>query len=242
MFPKHFTSLELYQKKKEILLYRASDQEHRYILKSIITKDPALRQAFYDEYKAFSELSSPSLPFYYGIMEDFRYPDQQGAYLTLCMEDCSDGLPMDQLHYTAPELTEILYKIGEILLYLLNHGILYTDLNPSNVLVRRSEGQWKVILIDFTCAYYYIRNPHPDYPLKFSYRLSPSLKGQQLLIQELALLLQDILLQDEVSETSSALCLLLETGLHPGESLRLTDYLIMINNSYAHSSGQLHDT
>ena len=71
MFPERFTSLVFYQKKKNILLYRAADETRKYVLKSIITKDAAVRQAFYDEYESLCCLNSPSLPVYYGISEDF---------------------------------------------------------------------------------------------------------------------------------------------------------------------------
>ncbi len=210
------------------MIYRAKDPARNYILKSIITKDEEVRQAFYDEYESLSQLNSPSLPLYYGIEEHFHYPDREGDYLTLCMEDCVYEHPFSLEYYSISEVVEILKETGEILLYLLNHGILYTDLNASNLLVRKEEEGWHVTLIDFTFCYYYMRNPHPAYSLKFSYNLSPSLKGHQLLIQELALLLQDLVMQSQEETLPSGLFFLLETGLHPTESLLLPDYLELL--------------
>jgi hypothetical protein len=114
MFPEQFTSLVFYQKKKNILLYRAADETRKYVLKSIITKDAAVRQAFYDEYESLCCLTSPSLPVYYGISENFSYPDREGSYLTLCMEDCSGGIPLDQYECSMEELMKIRKKINRV--------------------------------------------------------------------------------------------------------------------------------
>ena len=232
MFPEQFTCVEFYQKKKNILLYRAKDHKHQYILKSIITKDTAVRQAFYDEYESLCSLKSPSLPVYYGISEDFIYPDREGSYLTLCMEDCSGGISLDQYECTPEKLLKIIHRVGEVLLYLLEHGILYTDLNPSNVLVSREIDSPEIILLDFTFCYYFQRNPHPDYPLSFSYHLDPTLKGNQLLIQELALLMQELMLREEDSfQSSSSFFFLLQAGLRPSDHLYLKDYLSLMEKT-----------
>ncbi|MDO4976197.1 MAG: hypothetical protein Q4E53_02930 [Eubacteriales bacterium] len=228
MFPAQLYDFQFYQKKKDILLYRAKDHARNYFLKSIIAKDDAVRQAFYDEYESLSQLVSPSLPIYYGIEDNFRYPDQEGSYLTLCMEDCSDRQPLSMEDYSIPELLKILHKTGKTLLYLLSQGILYTDLNPSNILI---DENLEVTLLDFTYCYYFLRNPRPAYPLRFSYNLTPSLKGHQLLIQELALLLQQMIMEKEEISLSSSVCLLLETGLHPSETLLLPDYLVLIEKA-----------
>ncbi len=231
MFPERFTSLVFYQKKKNILLYRAADETRKYVLKSIITKDAAVRQAFYDEYESLCCLNSPSLPVYYGISEDFSYPDQEGSYLTLCMEDCSGGIPLDQYDCSPEDMLRILHRTGQVLLYLLEHGILYTDLNPSNILVSGEKESPQIILLDFTFCYYFRRNPHPEYPLRFSYHLDPSLKGNQLLIQELALLMQELMIEKEDSFQSSSFYFLLQTGLHPSGHLYLKDYLVLMEKT-----------
>lgn len=232
MFPQQFTSFEFLQKKRGILLYHAKDDSHHYILKSIITKEEADRQAFYDEYESLRVLESPFLPKYYGIREDFSYPDREGAFLTLCMEDCSTEKPFCADHYSLTELLRILHQAGDILFYLLKQGILYTDLNPSNLMVKGQEESIEVKLIDFTYCYYFLRNPRPLYPLRFSYDLSPHLKGHQLLIQEMALLLQEFLGQRDDLHLPSSVYFLLETGLHPSESLLLPDYLALIKKSF----------
>ena len=56
-----FTSIAFFQKKKDITLYRAADEAHHYILKSIITKDAAVRQAFCDEFPSQLSLEEPKL-------------------------------------------------------------------------------------------------------------------------------------------------------------------------------------
>lgn len=231
MFPHQFLSMEFYQKKKDIVLYRAHDPARHYMLKSIIPKDDADRQAFYDEYETLSGLVSSSLPIYYGICEDYTYPDRPGSYLTLCMEDCSTGSSLEEGNFTLSEFLQILYQIGTTLHYLLEKGVLYTDLHPSNVLIHKEEEELKITLLDFTYCYYYKRNPHPSYPLRFSYNLDPSLKGHQLLIQELALLLQDVIQSYEDVQIPSQIYLLMETGLHPSETLLLPDYLYLIKKT-----------
>ena len=228
MNPDQLTSFAFYQKKKNILLYRAEDDSRRYVLKSIITKDEAVRQAFYDEYESLRGLSSPSLPVYYGLWEEFTYPDREGAYLTLCMEDCGHLPSLESLKPDRQELLRILLKTGEVLSWLMDRGILYTDLNPSNILIRGQGRDLGITLLDFTFCYYFMRNPRPSYPLRFSYRLDPSLKGNQLLIQELALLLQERMEQEEDPDESSPLFFLLETGLHPSDTLYLKDYLLLL--------------
>ncbi|MBR5046826.1 MAG: hypothetical protein IKX76_01180, partial [Eubacterium sp.] len=75
------------------------------------------------------------------------------------------------------------------------------------------------------------RNPHPGYPLSFSYHLDPALKGNQLLIQELALLLQELITGKEDTIQSSSFYSLLQTGLHPPGHLYLKDYLVLMEKT-----------
>ena len=75
---------------------------------------------------------------------------------------------------------------------------------------------------------YFLKNPNPEYGLRFSYDLDPSLKGQQLLIQELSLLTSHLLEENafgQEEDRNSRLYALLETGAHPPDSLSLADYL-----------------
>ena len=45
MFPKSFSDFTFYQKKKDILIYKAADSNHQYILKCSENTTPALKQA-----------------------------------------------------------------------------------------------------------------------------------------------------------------------------------------------------
>ena len=60
MFPKSFSDFTFYQKKKDILIYKAADSNHQYILKCSENTTPALKQALLDEYEGLSPLSHPS--------------------------------------------------------------------------------------------------------------------------------------------------------------------------------------
>ena len=51
MFPKSFSDFTFYQKKKDILIYKAADSNHQYILKCSENTTPALKQALLDEYE-----------------------------------------------------------------------------------------------------------------------------------------------------------------------------------------------
>lgn len=232
MFPHSFLSLQFYQKKKDIVLYKASDVSHRYILKAIIPKDSSVKQAFYDEYHTLHSLHHPSIPVYYGLAEHFHFPDFPGEYLALCMEDCS--LPKNQLinHCTIKNLGQILNQVTEVLSYLLDKGVLYTDLNPSNLILSRQEKKIHLTMVDYTYCYYFLRNPKPDYSLRFSYNLSPKLKGQQLLIQEITYLACALMEDHRITGLSSNIYRLLETGKNPPEGLSLQDFSLMIQESF----------
>lgn len=261
MSEKIFTAITFFQKKKDITLYRATDGQRRYLLKSIITKDAAVKQAFYDEYETLSTLRHPSIPSYYWLEEDYLLPGKQTGALTLCMEDCSRPAPEAPLSMKA--LCHILAKTGNVLSYLLAHGVLYTDLNPSNLIIYRKAEQptpsfshadglllsshpehndlinirethtkadLSVTLVDYTYCYYFLRNPHPLYPLRFSYDVSPKLKGQQFLIQALTYLLYDLLEANHIEELSSPVYQLLETGRNPSDELSLDDFTAMLRH------------
>lgn len=234
MFPDSFHSLKLYQKKKDILLYQASDGNKSYMLKCTFSKDPAIREAFQDEYHGLCSLKHPSLPVYSGLSDSFILPGETVPCLALCMEDCrgANDLAIDKL--SLADIIDVLSLTTELLLYLLKHGILYTDLNPANLLLRREEKEIHLTLIDFTFCYYFLQNPHPAYTLRFSYNLSPELKGQQILIQELAFLLEELLEQQQTMEFTfipSSIYQLMETGMNPPESLTLSDFLLMIQKT-----------
>ena len=89
------------------------------------------------------------------------------------MEDRS--VPALSSPLTFEEINAVILTTGDILLYLLKNGVLYTDLHPSNLLLSRDftpEGktQMQVTLVDFTYCYYFLQtNPAPSYSLRFSY-------------------------------------------------------------------------
>ena len=226
MVSTELTSITFFQKKKDITLYQAADEAHRYILKSIITKDAAVRQAFYDEYETLSSLRHPSIPIYYWLRDDFRLPGQEAGALTLCMEDCSRPVP--DTPFSMEGLCRILQKTADVLAYLLEHGVLYTDLNSSNLIISRYHEDYAVTLVDYTYCYYFLRNPYPMYQLRFSYDVSPDLKGQQFLIQELTYLLYDLIEENHIEALPSAVCQLLETGRNPSGELSLYDFQEML--------------
>lgn len=231
MFPSNFTTIQFFQKKRDITLYHACDPSHRYIIKSIITKDISVKQAFSDEYQTLSSLHHPSIPIYYGISEHFRGPGQTTDALALCMEDCSCPAPTNA--YSLSALCEILKQTADILTFLLKHGILYTDLNPSNLIISQKEsGAYHVTLIDYTYCYYFLRNPYPSYIPRFSYDLSPQLKGQQFLIQALTYLFYDLIEQNHITELTSPIYQLLETGRNPSSTLSLQDFSQMIQHCF----------
>lgn len=237
MFPESFSAFTFYQKKKDTLIYKAADTSHQYILKCSENTSPVIRQALFDEYNGLSLLSHPALPHYYGIKEDFYIPGISTPALALCME-FRDGILLPELvdRLSLHEILSIVLATGEVLSYLLENGILYTDLHPSNLLIKNMDTKLQITLLDFTYCYYFLNNPNPPYSLRFSYNLSPDLKGQQLLIQELCFFFHALLELKEDSSTDPrsktalpfSVYMLLETGNHPAESLSLQEFLIMI--------------
>ena len=89
-------------------------------------------QAFCDEFETLSHLRHPSIPVYYWLKENVMLPGQETGALTLCMEDCSRPAPCAPLSMDA--LCVVMTKTAGILAYLLENGVLYTDINPSNLI------------------------------------------------------------------------------------------------------------
>lgn len=233
MFPEHFSDFKFRQKKKDISIYEAMDSSKKlYILKCSSDNRPSVKQALLDEYESLRTLSHHSLPRYYGFQENFLLPEYSQPVLALCMERCN-GISLNEVADTLT-LNEILFIVlstGEVLSYLLQQGILYTDLHPSNLLIRKVKNTLQITLLDFTYCYYFLKNPNPAYNLRFSYNLSPDLKGQQMLIQELTFFFHAILeLQTNPVPQSLpfSVCMVLETGNHPAETLSLQEFLLMI--------------
>ncbi len=228
MFPSSFQTFHFFQKKRDALLFQASSGVRKYFVKIFFTKDPTLLEAIHDEYETLSMLSHPGIPIYYGLNEHYHLPDHPDDCIAMCIADCTPSHPLALYNLPESSLLQVILQVGELLSWLLANGILYTDLNPSNLLVDVENGTPRVTLVDFTCCYYFLRNPSPSYRLRFSYDLNPALKGQQLLIQELSFLLHELMTASPDSAFSSRLYTLLETGLHPSSSLSLEKYLFLI--------------
>lgn len=225
-------ALSFFGKKRNVFLYKASFNDSPVFLKCIPFPDHSARQAFYDEFKVMSRLSHPGIPGYHWILEDFCLPDLKEPVLALCMEDCSPDHEMDIFSLSLRQILMILYKVSSLLSWLLEEGVLYTDLNPSNLILDEREDDITVYLVDYTCCYFFLENPYPEYSLRFSYDLSPDLKGQQLLIQELSFLLQDLLDDRDDILIPSSVYGLMEEGRRPSQSLSLSEYRTMIRASW----------
>jgi serine/threonine protein kinase len=225
-------AISFFRKKRNVLLYKASFNDSPVILKCMSSPEHSARQAFCDEYKVMSRLSHPGIPTYHWIRESFCLPDFKDPVLALCMEDCSPDHEADISSLSLGQLLKILYKVSSLLSWLLEEGVLYTDLNPTNLILDEMEDSITVHLVDYTCCYFFLENPYPEYSLRFSYDLSPDLKGQQLLIQELSFLLQDLLNDREDILIPSSVYRLMEEGKRPSISLSLAEYRTMIHTAW----------
>lgn len=234
MFSSHLSRIRLYKKKRDVLLYNALLNDRDVILKCTAVGDPAAREAYMDEYQVLSGLSHPGIPAYYGFTESFLLPGQADPVMAICMEDCTRSgrketlVPVSSL--TLIEILTLLTDIGDILSWLLDAGVLYTDLNPSNLIIHKAKDRLRVSLVDYTYSYFFLKNPYPAYDLRFSYNLSPELKGRQLLIQEMSYLLQDLLNDCKGEDIPSFVYRLLETGMNPPDHLSLSNFASMIQN------------
>ena len=184
------------------------------------------------------------LPHTEGLLQYRQDPLPQSASRMVHAKEYTGGPQPHLEDLSWPEVISVLDRICDLLAWLLDHGVLYTDLNPSNIILRRLQaGQGNadvsrihVFLVDYTFCYFFLENPYPEYSLRFSYNLSPDLKGQQLLIQEMTLLLQDLADQRADSLIPSAVCRLIEAGKNPPEHLSLPDYSSMIKETQKQTS------
>jgi serine/threonine protein kinase len=162
-----------------------------FVIKTPRQATASIREAYEDEYESLKSLSHPVLPHYYALCTNFRLPVQTEAsdFCPALVMEYIDGIPLSSMpHLTTKQLQKYILDLGDCLLYLLDHGVLYTDLHPGNLLIQNES----LKLIDFTRAYYYQRNPYPTYTPKISYHLDPNLKAQQLLTQSVTHLLQNL--------------------------------------------------
>ena len=224
MFPSQIQSLTLLSQRQGTLFFLAKDPSRSYYLKCAKRDTQEIRQAYSDEYTVMSALLHPSIPLYYGYQPDFcpsayLYDFNYGqSYPCLCMEYCQ-GTPLFELDCLKKEdLLTVLSKLSKLLCYLLDHGVLYLDLNPSNILVAED---LSLTLLDYSFCYYFIQNPDPSYNLGFSYDLQMDLPGRQLLAQELSFFAHDLINHYGITDIPSSLYVLLESGLHPNDAMTI---------------------
>ena len=227
------SSAALIQKKKDCFLLRWQGSKDC-LIKTVSPSRKDLVHALQDEYAVMKGIRNQCIPVYYDFynQEDHFCWGEADSWPAIIMEFI-DGLPLTRF---LPDMDpagflSVLLSVGHTLLDLLRAGVLYTDLNPGNILIRQGQAP---CLVDYTGAYFYRHNPRPDYKLRFSYRLSSDLTGPRLLIQELALMLRSYLMdyeeKKEGSSVPSPIYALLETGLHPSTGLALEDYLSMLSS------------
>ena len=214
----HFTVESVLASPKQSILYLVSNGFSRYVLKTPRSSSLSIKEAYQDEFETLKNLSHPVLPRYYAFYEEVRLPGNETPVPALLMEYV-DGRPLSSVEYlTTKELKKYILDLGEGLMTLLTNGVLYTDLHPGNLIL--SNGQIK--LIDFTQAYYFLKNPYPSYTPKISYQLDQNLKGQQLLIQALTFLLMNLPEHCSIQGIPKPL---LKYGIQPQGTLTFSEYL-----------------
>lgn len=212
------TILSILASKRQSILYKVTDGTSFYVLKTPKLANDSDVEAYKDEFETLKHISHPVLPKYYGFYPNLIIPDAKKDRPALLMEYV-DGAPLSAYEYlTTKELKKYILDLGDALLTLLTNGILYTDLHPGNLLIQNGE----LKLIDFTKAYYFMRNPYPSYTPKISYQLDQNLKGQQMLTQALTLLLIHLSEQFDVKNIPLSL---IQLGEHPHSGLTFHDFL-----------------
>ncbi len=230
-------SLTCLQTKTDSLLFRGQSPSGPLFVKALSARRRALVHALRDEYAVLKEVHRPYIPTYYEYIHDLQWDGK--CYEAITME----YIDRPALSGLLPSLSSralfaILAGVGRALDDLRLSGIVYTDLNPGNILLDE-KGDFRIV--DYTGAWFYLRNPHPDYTLRFSYQLTFEGNATALLIRELALMLNEIIeIREEEGQTGkagqkkegstlpSSVYPVLETGLHPSEGLTLDEYAGML--------------
>ncbi len=224
MFPKSFDQLSYLHTSNRSHLFFVTEKKSNYVIKISKETTTASLEAYQDEYETFSKICHPSIPMYFGYEPSF-FVEGMPSGQALCMEYLT-GTPMSSIPYfNITDFKKYILDLGNLLSYLLNFGVLYTDLHENNILIEENH----IKLLDFTYAYYFLRNPAPSYTPNISYGLDLSLDGQQILIQSLSLLIKRLVENKNISLTPS-LGAVLQTGLHPHSSLLFYDFLEMIED------------
>ncbi len=207
---------------RQSILYKVSDGLHFYVLKVSKKMSPADLEAFEDEFETLTNISHPVIPKYHSFYPDLFLPDWKECRPAILMEYVT-GTPLSSIEYlNTKQLKKYILDLGQGLLTLLIHGVLYTDLHPGNLILQEDQ----IRLIDYTRAYYYERNPYPSYTPKISYQLDQNLKGQQLLTQALTHLVLHLI--DHFSLPPLPVSLT-EMGMHPKNGLLFSDFLKMLS-------------
>lgn len=235
--PEQLTIVKILAAPRQSIIYLASTQSSNThtsspsnipnlcVAKTPRETSPAILEAYQDEYETLKNLSHPILPNYYAFIPELIIGPDTNPVPALLMEHI-DGTPISSMkHLTTKQLKKYILDLGDALLLLLSKGVLYTDLHPGNLLI--SNGELK--LIDFTCAYYFLRNPYPSYTPKISYHLNQNLKGQQLLVQALTFLLTHL---PDTCPTTGIPTSLIQLGENPHSGLTLSDFLTLLSNQW----------
>lgn len=223
--PKHLQIKKILAAPRQSLIYLIYDESSNapasYVLKVPRKYSEPVLEAYEDEYETLKEISHPVLPHYYGFFPQLTLGQETSPVPALVMEYI-EGIPLCAIpSLPTKDLKKYILDLGDSLLLLLSKGVLYTDLHPGNLIITKTG----IRLIDFTCAYYFLRNPYPSYTPKISYHLNPNLKGQQLLVQSLTFLLSNLPDQKAVSQIPVSL---LELGKQPHSGLSFSDYLDLL--------------
>lgn len=220
--PNQLTITKLLAAPRQSFLYLASDGIKSYVVKVPRIPSPAILEAYEDEYETLKDLIHPVCPHYYAMLPNFQIGSSPQPVPALLMEYIN-GVPLSSVKYlTTKQLKKYILDLGDFLLLLLSKGVLYTDLHPGNLLIQNDQ----IRLLDFTCAYYFIRNPYPSYVPKISYHLNQNLKGQQLLIQALTFLLTHLPEQCSIRGIPDSL---IQMGENPHSGLSFSDFLNLLS-------------
>ena len=223
--PDHLTIKKILAAPRHSMIYLAADDLHTYVIKTPRQASPSVLEAYEDEYDTLKNLSHPVLPHYYSLIPELIIGPGSSPVPALLMEYI-DGTSLSSTKYlTTKQLKKYILDLGDGLLLLLSKGVLYTDLHPGNLIIQNSG----LRLIDFTCAYYFIRNPYPSYTPKVSYHLNQNLKGQQLLIQALTFLLTHLPDHCSIDGLSPSL---LSLGENPHSGISFSDYLNALSREW----------
>ena len=225
MLPNQLSILSVLALPRNSVLYKVTDETMKYVLKASRYPLAGEKEAFSDEYHTMVKVSHPVLPKYYDYFSDLNIPHSTEPVPAVLMEYV-EGEPFTSIPYlTTKELKKYIMDLGSGLLALLNHGVLYMDLHPGNLLIQQEQ----IRLIDLTKAYYFLSNPNPSYIPKISYHLNQHLAGQQLLIQELTLFLLHLPEQFSIAAIPPSL---LHLGQNPHSGITFSEFLDRLENEW----------